>query len=53
VAIEKLSAEQGLKQFALSCTRENQITSDIYHYVGFRETSEMEGEEIVARLNLE
>jgi diamine N-acetyltransferase len=53
VAIDKLSAERGFNKFALSYARENQIARDLYFSIGFRETGEMEGEEIVARLNLE
>jgi diamine N-acetyltransferase len=53
VAIDKLSTEHGYKKFALSYARENQIARDLYFSIGFRETGEMEGEEIVARLMLE
>ncbi len=53
VAIEQLSENQGLLQFALSTSPSNTIARDLYLSLGFKETSEMEDKEAVSRLENE
>ena len=50
-AIAKLAEEHGYQQFALSYSPENSA-KHLYHSIGFKETEEWEGDEIVARLSL-
>jgi len=51
-AIRMLSDEHGYQNFALSYSPENSA-KNLYHSLGFIETDEWEGDEIVARLSLE
>lgn len=50
-AIAMLAEEHGYQQFALSYSPEN-LAKRLYHSLGFIETGEWEGDEIVARLYL-
>jgi diamine N-acetyltransferase len=51
-AMEKLRAEQGCGQFAMSYRAENQRARELYRRIGFIETGEREDDELVARLDL-
>ena len=51
-ALGMLAKEQGYQNFALSYAPENPAKG-LYHSLGFIETDEWEGDEIVARLSLE
>jgi diamine N-acetyltransferase len=51
-AIEMLSAEGGYTDFALSYQPANLVAKHLYSKLGFMETDEWEGDEIVARLSL-
>ena len=51
-AIAMLAEKHGYEQFALSYSHENPAKG-VYHSLGFIETDEWEGDEIVARLSLE
>lgn len=44
--------EHGARDIALSYEPENMVAQRLYESLGFRETGEMEGDEIVARLSL-
>jgi len=44
--------EQGAPEVALSYEPENTVARRLYESLGFRETGEMEGDEIVARLRM-
>jgi diamine N-acetyltransferase len=50
-AIAMLSEEHGYRQFALSYSADNGA-KHLYQALGFNETGEMEGDEVVARLPL-
>jgi len=50
-AIAMLSDKHGYKNFALSYSPDN-AAKHLYHKLGFTETDEWEGDEIVARLSL-
>ncbi len=50
-AIAMLSEKHGYQQFALSYAPEN-AAKHLYHALGFVETKEWEGDEVVARLSL-
>jgi len=52
-AILGFLAEQGARRVALSYEPENTVARRLYESLGFRETGETEGEEVVARLTLE
>ena len=52
-AILGFLAEQGARRVALSYEPENTVAQRLYESLGFRETGETEGEEVVARLTLE
>ncbi len=51
-AISMLAKEHGHKNFALSYQPTNLIAKHLYNSLGFSETGEWEGDEIVARLSL-
>jgi len=51
-AIQMLQMQTGATIFALSYQKENTVASNLYKTLGFTETGETEGEEIVARLKL-
>jgi diamine N-acetyltransferase len=51
-AISMLAKEYGYKNFALSYQPTNLIAKHLYNSLGFSETDEWEGDEIVARLSL-
>jgi diamine N-acetyltransferase len=51
-AISMLGKEYGYKDFALSYQPTNLIGKHLYNSLGFLETDEWEGDEIVARLSL-
>ena len=51
-AIDLLREKHGVSEFALSYEPENTVARHIYRSIGFRETGETEGEEVVARLTL-
>jgi len=50
-AITKLAEERGYQHFALSYSPDNPARF-LYHQLGFVETNEWEGDEVVARLSL-
>jgi diamine N-acetyltransferase len=50
-AIKMLAEEHGYQHFALSYSPDN-AAKHLYHGLGFAETSEREGDEVVARLSL-
>jgi len=47
-----LSNEYGYEDFALSYQPTNVVAKHLYYSLGFSETDEWEGDEIVARLSL-
>jgi diamine N-acetyltransferase len=51
-AISMLSNEYGYEDFALSYQPTNVVAKHLYRSIGFSETEECEGDEIVARLSL-
>lgn len=51
VAIRMLAEEHGFQHFALSYAPDN-AAKHLYHKLGFIETDEWEGDEVVARLSL-
>lgn len=51
-AITMLAEEHGYRRFALSYSPDN-AAKHLYHKLGFTETNEWEGDEVVARLSLE
>jgi len=51
-AISMLSNEYGYEDFALSYQPTNVVAKHLYYSLGFSETDEWEGDEIVARLSL-
>jgi diamine N-acetyltransferase len=51
-AMAKLTEEHGYQKFALSYAPDNPA-KQLYHALGFKETGEWEGDEVVARLSLE
>lgn len=51
-AMDKLQAETGCEQFALSYSAANVRARRLYREMGFVETGETEGEELVARLDV-
>jgi diamine N-acetyltransferase len=52
-AIRTLSRQTGCRQFALSYQPENVAARRLYASLGFSETDQREGEEVVARLDLD
>lgn len=53
LAIIAFLSEQGAREVALSYEPDNLVARGLYDSLGFRETGEMDGEELVARLALE
>jgi GNAT superfamily N-acetyltransferase len=52
-AITKLSEDDGYEDFALSYSLSNTVAKHLYETLGFVETDEREGNEIVARLSVD
>ena len=51
-AISKFVNEHGYKNFALSYQPANLVAKHLYSTLGFKETDEWEGDEIIARLSM-
>jgi diamine N-acetyltransferase len=51
-ALAKLARENGCRDFALSYHPTNAVARHLYASLGFEETGEREGDEVVARLSL-
>lgn len=52
LALSRLAWEHGVRRFALSYLPSNERARRLYARLGFRESGELEGDEVVARLTL-
>ena len=52
-AVDRLATETGRARFALSYQPDNVVARRLYADLGFAETGEVDGDEVVARLSLE
>ncbi|MDP9397231.1 MAG: GNAT family N-acetyltransferase [Actinomycetota bacterium] len=50
--VRRLAESQSARRFALSYSSSNTVARDLYARLGFRETGEVEDDEVVARLEL-